>query len=197
VIKVEDSIRFRLCLLGASHPHLLDVGPVGGPKRIQLSEALVFAPRIEMADFQRYVGVLDVDGNAWSSRFAGLLCMDSVVLKVEPLSVDYFWFELEPWKHYVPIKADLTDLIEQAEWVLANVNQGEVRQIVQRANDWCARRLTRKVVAEDVLTILNSYAEKLEQYDPKWSEVWKRELRSSIFLPSNGMIRLGSGSTRL
>jgi hypothetical protein len=115
--------------------------------------------------------------------------MDSVVLKVEPTSVDYFWFELEPWKHYVPVKADLTDLVEKAEWVTANV-QGEACKIVQRANDWCARRLTRKVVVEDVLTILNVYAEKLEQDDPGWNGVWKRE-RSRIFLPSNEMIQLG------
>jgi hypothetical protein len=159
-----------------------------------------------MNDFQKYAGVLDVDGNAWSSRFAQLLCMNSVVLKVEPTYVDYFWFELEPWKHYVPVKADLSDLVEQAEWVTANCGVGtgvqqqqeegggggeaSCQMIVQRANDWCARRLTRKVVVEDVLTILNVYAKKLEQDDPGWNGVWKRE-RSRIFLPSNEMIRLG------
>jgi hypothetical protein len=39
--------------------------------------------------------------------------MDSVVWKVEPAYVDYFWFELKPWIHYIPVKADFTDLVEK------------------------------------------------------------------------------------
>jgi hypothetical protein len=95
--------------------HLFDVGLLGDPDRIS-SEAFVsqargslFASHIKMTNFQKYAGVLDIDSNVWSSRFAKLLCMDSVVLKVEPTYVDYFWFELEQWQHYVPVKTELMD----------------------------------------------------------------------------------------
>jgi hypothetical protein len=125
-IKVKDSICWRLCQLGASHPHLFDAGLVGDPDSISLDEFVpqvegsLFASRIKMTNFRKHAGVLDVDGNSWSARFAKLLCMDSVILKVELTYVDYFWFKLEPWKHYVPVKANLTDLVELVEWVTAN-----------------------------------------------------------------------------
>jgi hypothetical protein len=37
-----------------------------------------------MEKFQQYAAILDIDGNSWSSRFCGLLCYNSVVLKVDP-----------------------------------------------------------------------------------------------------------------
>lgn len=37
---------------------------------------------IDQDDFQKYMAVLDIDGNAWSARFAKLLCYNSVVIKV-------------------------------------------------------------------------------------------------------------------
>ena len=37
---------------------------------------------IDQDDFQKYIAVLDIDGNAWSARFAKLLCYNSVVIKV-------------------------------------------------------------------------------------------------------------------
>lgn len=38
---------------------------------------------IDQDDFQQYMAVLDIDGNAWSARFAKLLCYNSVVIKVK------------------------------------------------------------------------------------------------------------------
>lgn len=44
--------------------------------------------------------------NSWSSRFGTLLCYNSVIIKVEPEHVDYFYLKyLEPWKHFVPVCA--------------------------------------------------------------------------------------------
>ena len=69
-------------------------------------------------NFQNYKAVLDVDGNSWSERFARLLCMNSVVVKVEPEFVDYFFTDVKPWVHYVPVKQDSSDLWEIAQYVM-------------------------------------------------------------------------------
>lgn len=46
---------------------------------------------IDQDDFQNFMAILDIDGNAWSARFAKLLCYSSVVIKVsEPLWLEDF-----------------------------------------------------------------------------------------------------------
>ena len=58
-------------------------------------------------DFMNYWAVLDLDGTAWSERFARLLCYNSVVIHIEVDNdlEEYFYFdggELQPHVHYLP-----------------------------------------------------------------------------------------------
>lgn len=46
--------------------------------------------RMDQDDFQRYMAIIDIDGNAWSARLGKLLCFNSVVIKVEPTYVGYW-----------------------------------------------------------------------------------------------------------
>ena len=48
---------------------------------------------------------------------------------------------LEPWLHFVPVKEDLSDLEEQAQYVLDPANADRVDEIVKRANHWCRQKL--------------------------------------------------------
>ncbi|TFJ95783.1 cyclase [Platysternon megacephalum] len=41
---------------------------------------------------------------------------DSLVLKQTSQYYEYFYSELKPWKHYVPIKRSLDDLLEKIKW---------------------------------------------------------------------------------
>ena len=73
---------------------------------------------------------MDIDGNsnAWSALFQKLLS-GSVVLKVDSSSNFRQWYydELIPWKNFVPIKSDMSDLIEKVHWLLDH--DDEARQI--------------------------------------------------------------------
>jgi hypothetical protein len=94
---LDESIRWQLCKLSQNNSDILDARLVEIPKwrsDANLTEVGGLAPLLNMENFQRYVAVVDVDGNAWSSRFAALLCMDSVVLKVQPTRVDFFRYQL-------------------------------------------------------------------------------------------------------
>lgn len=66
---------------------------------------------------------IDIDGNsnAWSNLFTRLI-MGCCVLKVAsaPGYRQWYYDELEAWTHYVPVKADLTDLRERIAWCRAN-----------------------------------------------------------------------------
>lgn len=190
--QLKDSHRWRLCEAAANDSYnLIDAKLVQIPDwRTDANLSVVgggLAPKMNMHDFQSYAAVIDVDGNSWSSRFAALLCMDSVVLKVQPTSVDYFYDQLEPWTHYIPINETLHDLISQVEWVLTNPKQ--VRNIVEKAHEWCSQRVVKGAIIQDILSIWNEYVQYLDAGDPAWTMVWQKGL-DNVFQPQNEMKRV-------
>lgn len=133
------------------------------------------ASRIDLADFQKYMAVVDMDGLSWSSRFSILLCYSSVVIKVEPEFVDYYHYDLQAWKHYIPVRADLSDWDEVVEFVLDPRNEGQLQGIVAAANAWCQSRFVDSVLAEDLLDIWEAYVRLLYQKNPNWVQVWREK----------------------
>ncbi|THU83175.1 hypothetical protein K435DRAFT_871552 [Dendrothele bispora CBS 962.96] len=68
-----------------------------------------FLPPLTALPQTQYKYLLDIDGNAWSSRFKRLMSGNSVVFK----STVYgeWWTErVQPWVHFVPVQVDLSDL---------------------------------------------------------------------------------------
>jgi Glycosyl transferase family 90 len=107
--KVRDSIRWRVSKFVADRgTQLYDVFDIGltqipeyviSMAGIKASEAGGLKNEVTpMINFQKYLAILDMDGNSWSSRFSNLLCYNSVVLKVEPGFVDDFYYHLVPCK---------------------------------------------------------------------------------------------------
>lgn len=85
---------------------------------------------------------IDIDGhaNTWQNLIARLH-LGCCVLKVAS-QYDYrqwYYDRLQPWEHYVPVKADCSDLLEQLEWVRSN--DAEAEQIAKRGQA-LARSLT-------------------------------------------------------
>jgi len=182
-----QSVRWRLCRLvtelsSETDKDLFDVGLVEIPSRhdhLNLNVSHVGGlkkPIRPMAAFQQYVAIVDVDGNAWSSRFGSLLCSSSVVIKVEPEHVEYFYQDLQPWTHYVPVRLDLTDLVDRARFVLEKSNEATVRGIVKNANDWCRTHLTYDETAGSMLDILEVYSSFLatRRAHSDWNKDWKQ-----------------------
>lgn len=193
--KVYDSQRWRLCklvtsLTDPSEKEMFDVGFTSFPlfltAQMSLDETIVggFAKQVGlMNDFQKYTAILDMDGNSWSSRFGTMLCYNSLAIKVEPAFVDYFFYDLVPWKHYIPIKNDLSDLIENVAFAMDPANDDIVREIIHSANQWCSERFTHKSLAYVMLDTWESYVQYLDQSDPNWSEAWAKK-KAQLMEPS-------------
>ena len=64
-----------------------------------------------MDDFSRYMAVLDVDGNAWSDRFARLIYFNTPILKQTSPWKEFFAHLIEGHNLTIPFKNDLSDLI--------------------------------------------------------------------------------------
>jgi hypothetical protein len=73
--------------------------------------------------------------------------------------------------HYVP--ASLNNITEVARYVLAEENRREMKSIVNSANSWCQRTLTRERMARDAISQLRKYEMALyDNYGKGWEEEW-------------------------
>jgi hypothetical protein len=72
-------------------------------------------------NFYRYH--IDIDGNtnSWPGLFIKLLSGGTVLKIGSPYGFrQWYYNRLVPWENYVPVQADMSDLIEKAEWLVAN-----------------------------------------------------------------------------
>ncbi|OCT57601.1 hypothetical protein XELAEV_18003303mg [Xenopus laevis] len=79
--------------------------------------------------WQQYKYQVNVDGTVAAYRFPYLMLGDSLVLKQDSPYYEHFYSALKPWKHYVPFKRNLGDLIEKIQW--AKDHDEEARQIAK------------------------------------------------------------------
>ncbi|KAJ7165693.1 glycosyl transferase family 90-domain-containing protein [Mycena crocata] len=87
----------------------------------------------------RYKYVFDVDGNAFSGRYLGLLKSGSLVFK-STLFQEYFDDWLQPFVHYIPVLPDLSDLVERIQWAIAH--DAEAQRIQQAGQEFVERVIT-------------------------------------------------------
>ena len=64
----------------------------------------------------QYKYQVSVDGTVAAYRLPYLLAGDSVVLKQNSPYYEFFYKQLQPYKHYIPVKADLSDLLDRIQW---------------------------------------------------------------------------------
>ena len=79
--------------------------------------------------------------------------------------VDYFYYELQPWIHYVPVNGNMSNLVEMVRLVMSEDRQTEMQQITQRANEWCRSKLNARQMIVDMAWILIYYVELLMKED--------------------------------
>lgn len=121
--------RLQLALMSLSHDTVLDAkitdlvqiqeGETGLTEYIRHKGLVV--DKVPFTEFHRYKYLINVDGNscAWDSMFLKLKSK-SVVFHVESDNIQWYYEHLVPWKHYIPIKPDLSDLLLKFEWALLN-----------------------------------------------------------------------------
>lgn len=69
---------------------------------------------VSISDHLKYKYLLSVDGNtsAWQ-RVPWIMLSGSVLLLVETTTQEWFYRDIIPYTHYVPIKPDFSNLISQ------------------------------------------------------------------------------------
>mmetsp|Transcript_29370 Transcript_29370/g.61474 ORF Transcript_29370/g.61474 Transcript_29370/m.61474 type:complete len:564 (-) Transcript_29370:112-1803(-) len=167
--------REQLVIRASRSPDIMDVLPVSWTYYPDATTGQLLQKsqhQLPFRDFMKYKAIIDIDGNGSSTRFGPLLCMNSVVLKVNPKFGSYWNGELKPWRHYIPVDAELRNLEQQVMHVINERNEKQIQQIIKTANDWCRKKMTWEQHTTDFLWTLLDYAELLDKsarfYD-KWT----------------------------
>ena len=102
--------------------------------------------------------IIDIDGNTYSGRYPLLLASGSAVFKVAAFE-DISTIVTEPWKHYVPVKMDLSDFKEKLEW--AKSHDAELEKIAIEAKKQATRWLSFEAYQCYMTRLLLAYADLL------------------------------------
>jgi hypothetical protein len=93
---------------------------------------IIAANEISIGEILQYKVIVSLEGNDVSSGLKWNLLSKSVVLMAAPTKTSWAMEELlEPWVHYVPIHANLSNVEDQIRWVMENDESAQ--RIAERA----------------------------------------------------------------
>ncbi|KAJ7161122.1 glycosyl transferase family 90-domain-containing protein [Mycena filopes] len=139
--------RFKLADLSRAHPDLIDAqitkfadllcfNEDGCDKGKITSEYGIYGQNAPQEKAYGFKYLVDVDGMTFSGRFLGILRAGSLVFKATVFE-EYFNDWIRPYEHYIPVRPDLSDLVQKIEW--ARAHDAEARAIMERGREVALR----------------------------------------------------------
>ncbi|KZC09703.1 KDEL motif-containing protein 1 [Dufourea novaeangliae] len=110
--------------------------------------------------FFKYKYQLNIDGTVAAYRAPYLLAGDSLVLKQKSVYYEFFYNDLVPGKHYVPIKSDLSDLVEKVMW--AKKHDEDALEITKAARQFARDNLLPRDVLCYHVVLFNEWSKRLK-----------------------------------
>jgi Glycosyl transferase family 90 len=89
----------------------------------------------EMATYKYQLDIGDLAGSTWAG-VRWKMCTGNVVFLVESSYQDWWYPTIEPYKHYIPVQNDLSDLKQQYDW--AESHPKEVQEIIEQGQTICS-----------------------------------------------------------
>ncbi|XP_003427163.1 protein O-glucosyltransferase 2 [Nasonia vitripennis] len=131
---------------------------------------------VSFFEFFKYKYQLNIDGVVAAYRFPYLLVGDSVVFKQDSKYYEFFYKDLEAGKHFIPIKSDLSDLVQKLEW--ARENDDQVYKISKEARQYARDNLMPQDVFCYHVNLINEWSKRIKsqvQVLPKMEQVSQPE----------------------
>ena len=118
---------------------------------------------LAMSDIAAYRYQLDLaglSGTTWGGLRWKLCSGPSLVFKVNAWAMDWWYDTIEPWKHYIPVKEDLSDLHEQ--WLWAEQHPEQAKEIAEEGQRVCMETSTEESIDAFTRNVLDSLPEASE-----------------------------------
>ncbi len=169
--------RYILSTLSKNHPKLIDAGYSctlleNGPiiEKLIIEEGLLINHMSKPAHIKyKYLPTLDGYMCTWPGYIWRLLST-SVTFKQESDEIQWFYNALKPYEHYVPIKNDMSDLVEKIMW--AKENDDLCKKISQNATEFIKNNMRVEHIYAHLFLILKEYASTQEDMNWKVDEEW-------------------------
>lgn len=155
--------RAKLVLLSLGNPQTVDarfnsVVQCDAEVPLLMKAKGMVSKSVSRPDHLKYKYLVDVDGNSCSyERYFWLLLSNSVVLKQMTPNVQWYYGALEPYRHYIPLKEDLSDLLEKIEW--AKTHDMDAKLIAEEATQFVKDNLGPEDTALYLYLLLKEYAQ--------------------------------------
>ena len=123
----------------------------------KLLKATTYMSMIELVSKYKYL--IDIRGfGNYSARLKILLWSHRPILIVEREGKEFFEFNLIPWTHFIPVKADLSDIIEKLNWCIKNENYAN--KIAENAYQFSIKNLTQTACFSRWNDVINNFIDK-------------------------------------
>ncbi|XP_076015283.1 protein O-glucosyltransferase 2-like isoform X1 [Genypterus blacodes] len=157
--------RLEMVKLSRAHPNMLDAAFTNF-FFFKHDESLYgpLVKHVSFFDFFKYKYQINIDGTVAAYRLPYLLAGDSVVLKQDSVYYEHFYKQLRPWEHFIPIRADLRDLLEKIQW--ARDHDEEARKIALAGQQFARNHLMGDSILCYYYKLFEEYA-KLQITEPQ------------------------------
>jgi hypothetical protein len=166
----RNSARPKLVALSLKYPDLIDAKfhcllpwEVDSSIRDQMKEEGMVASHVPIGIFPQYRYLMDVDGHtANTPRTALMLYSGSVLFK--QITNNFLWFykQLKPYVHFIPVAEDLSDILSQIEW--AKNHDAECQKIAENAYQLAEETLRPECSYLYLYRLLEAYSKKQREY---------------------------------
>lgn len=104
-----------------------------------------------------------VEGNCgWADRLKTFLSLGAVIFLQETPCNEHYTLLLTPWRHYIPVKGDLSDLIERIQW--ARDNMERAKEISEEGRRFADLFLTESALISWTVSLVEAYAEAYREH---------------------------------
>lgn len=101
-----------------------------------------------------YKYLIDLPGNGWSARLKMLMFTNRPLFIVERPWKEYFFNDLKPFVHFIPVNSNLENLVQMIEW--ANMNPATCKEIANNALLYADNNLHRQHAINKFCDIIKS-----------------------------------------
>jgi hypothetical protein len=141
----QESLRSKIVRSSLDYPTLLDArfstceGIVDQAVCAAMTSAHFVGDKRSHSEQWQYKLIVVPDGNSVPDRLLSFLASNVVVLKSDSPKGEYWYTELQPFRHYIPFKSDGSDIASVIDSALRNTSQLEY--IARESTLFVLRRL--------------------------------------------------------